>query len=96
MRRDQAHSLLVEAISEILKQSGREYKPLRDDIKPFQDLEGFDSLNGEEVTALLLDEINFDEEFNPFISDEGKELTLGEIATRLSSFSIREEEQANV
>ena len=43
--------LLVKAITEIQKQSGRSISSLDDNICPFSDLEGFDSLNGEEVPS---------------------------------------------
>lgn len=84
MDRNSARELLVKAIAEIQEQSGREIASLDDDLRPFSDLEGFDSLNGEEVTILLHEELAFAEDVNPFASDDEEELTIGQIADRIA------------
>lgn len=85
MDRDHIRNLLLKAIAEIQHQSGREDDTLDDNTRPFIDLEGFDSLNGEEVTICLLDDLSFDDGLNPFESRHGKEVTIGQIANRLAA-----------
>lgn len=91
MDRNAIRNLLLKAISDIQHQSGRPEVTLDDDVLPFTDLEGFDSLNGEEVTIMLLDDLAFEENLNPFVRDDGKELTIGQIADRLTAVSKQKE-----
>lgn len=91
MDRDEVRDLVMKAIKEIQEQSGRPIGDLDDTIRPFSDLEGFDSLNGEEVTSLLSEDLAFDERLNPFDSDYGKELTIGQIADRLAPAAQKKE-----
>ena len=91
MNRDEIRGLLVKAIAEIQKQSGRPVGTLDDDVLPFSNLEGFDSLNGEEVTTLLSEDLAFGDDLNPFEGDDGRELTIGQIADRLASVAKKKE-----
>ncbi len=91
MDRNEVRELLVRAIAEIQLQSGRPVDTLDDEMRPISDLDGFDSLNGEEVTVMLLEELVFEEELNPFEGDDGAELTIGQIADRLATVSKRKE-----
>lgn len=85
MDRSQALELLLKAITEIQHQSGRTQVPLDDEVRPFSDLDGFDSLNAEEVTIMLLDELAFEQDFNPFDAGSEVELTIGQIADRIAA-----------
>lgn len=91
MDRAEIRDLLVKAISDIQQQSGRSVDTLDDDVLPFTDLEGFDSLNGEEVTVLLLECLDFEVDLDPFESDDGEELTIGQIADRLATVAKEKE-----
>lgn len=91
MDRDEVHELLVKAIAEIQRQSGRPVDTLDDEIRPASDLDGFDSLNSEEVTVMLLEDLVFEDDLNPFEGDDGVELTIGQIADRLAKVSKRKE-----
>jgi hypothetical protein len=57
--------------------------PLLNFLVRVRDVEPF-SLNGEEVTALLLEDLSFGPDFNPFTPTDG-DLTIGEIADRLAA-----------
>jgi len=91
MDREEVRQLLVTAIAEIQQQSGRAVGPLDDNVCPLSDLEGFDSLNGEEVTTMLLEDLSFAEDLNPFVLEDEHELTIGEIADRLAAAATRKE-----
>jgi acyl carrier protein len=51
--------MVCHAIAEIQEQSGRAVDSITEQSRPFVDVDGFDSLNGEEVTSLLLEELSF-------------------------------------
>ena len=84
MSRDEALQLVCHAITQIQEQSGRTVDVLNELSRPFVDVDGFDSLNGEEVTALLLEDLSFGPDFNPFTPADS-DLTIGEIADRLAA-----------
>ncbi len=83
MNRDEALQLICNAIVEIQQQSGRPVDLLTGGSRPFVDIAGFDSLNGEEVTAILSEKFAFAVDFNPFAPAVHGDLTIGEIADRL-------------
>jgi hypothetical protein len=85
MSRDEALQMVCHAIAQIQEQSGRKVGVLNEHSRPFVDVDGFDSLNGEEVTALLLEELSFGQDFNPFTPPDDGDLTIGEIADRLAA-----------
>ncbi len=92
MTRDEALQMVCHAIAQIQEQSGRTVDVLNEQSRPFVDVEGFDSLNGEEVTALLLEDLAFGPEFNPFTPADNGDLTIGEIAGRLAAnATVRQE-----
>ena len=85
MSRDEAFQLVCHAITQIQEQSGRTVDVLNEHSRPFVDVDGFDSLNGEEVTALLLEDLSFGPDFNPFTPADNGDLMIGEIAERLAA-----------
>ena len=92
MSRDEALQMVCHAISQIQEQSGRKVDLLNEHSRPFVDVDGFDSLNGEEVTALLLEEVSFGPDFNPFAPADDGDLTIGEIADRLAAHATAKQE----
>jgi hypothetical protein len=92
MSRDEALEMICHAIAEIQEQSGRTVDLLTEDSRPFVDVDGFDSLNGEEVTALLLEFLSFSPDFNPFAHRDDGDLTIGEIADRLAANATAKQE----
>jgi len=85
MSRDEALQMVCHAIAQIQEQSGRMIDVLNEHSRPFVDVDGFDSLNGEEVTALLLEDLSFGPDFNPFSPADDGDLTIGKIADRLAA-----------
>jgi len=85
MSRDEVLQMVCDAIAQIQEQSGRAVDLLTEHSRPFVDVDGFDSLNGEEVTALLLEYLSFGADFNPFTPTDNGDLTIGEIADRLAA-----------
>ena len=70
MTRAEIQSKVVEALKEILRQSGGSDDPIAGpDTKPIGDLPGFDSLNGEEATVLLEAELGCELPQNVFIAE---------------------------
>lgn len=94
MSRDEALQLVCKAIAEIQTQSGRAIDALTEDSRPFVDLDGFDSLNAEEVTALLLEDISFGADLIPFSPASDGDLTIREIANRLAAGATAKQQEA--
>ena len=94
MSRDEALQLVCDAIAQIQTQSGRAVDVLTEDSRPFVDVDGFDSLNGEEVTALLLEDVSFGGDLNPFAPVDDGDLTIGEIADRLAAGATVKQQEA--
>jgi len=92
MSRDEALQMVCHAIAQIQEQSGRKVDVLNEHSRPFADVDGFDSLNGEEVTALLLEDLSFGADFNPFTPADDGDLTIGEIADRLAANATMKQE----
>jgi len=70
MTRGDIQSKVIEAVREILRQSGYTDNPATaPDTKPVGDLPGFDSLNGEEATVLLEAELGCQLPQNVFIAE---------------------------
>ncbi len=91
MDSNNVRALLIDAINEIQHHSGRPVAELDESLCPFSDIEGFDSLNGEEVINLLHEKLDFDDDFDPFESDNRDELTIGEIADALAAAAKEKE-----
>lgn len=83
MSREEALQMICVTITEIQQQSGRPVVVLSKISRPFVDIAGFDSLNGEEVTALLSEKLSFTVDFKPFAPAEHDDLTISQIADRL-------------
>ena len=94
MSRDEALQMVCNAIAQIQTESGRTVDVLTENSRPYVDVDGFDSLNGEEVTALLLEEISFEADLNPFAPIDDGDLTIGEIADRLAAGATVKQQEA--
>lgn len=92
MSQDEAIKLICDAIVEIQQQSGRPVAVLTEASRPYVDVAGFDSLNGEEVTALLSEKLAFTADFNPFTPAAHGDLTVGEIAGRIVANAVVKQE----
>jgi len=86
MNREKLTELIIQILVQIQDISGREVPPdMGSRTKPIGGLQGFDSLNGLELTMMLPDEIEW-EERNLCVSNDGKRaLNIGEIVDRLLS-----------
>lgn len=94
MSRDEALQMVCNAIAQIQTESGRAVDVLTENSRPFVDVDGFDSLNGEEVTALLLEEISFEADLNPFAPVDDGDLTIGQVADRLAAGATVKQQEA--
>jgi len=94
MNRDEALQLVCNAIAQIQTQSGRAIDVLTENSRPFVDVDGFDSLNGEEVTALLLEDISFGGDINPFAPADDGDLRIGDIADRIAACATIKQPEA--
>ena len=76
---------VIGVLQEIQTLSGRGNSPITSQTRPIGDLEGFDSLNGEEATVLLEAELGCELKENVFITENGRRraLTVDEIVSRL-------------
>jgi hypothetical protein len=76
--------LLIEIITEIQTGSGRPTPEIDGDLCPIGDLDGFDSLNGLEVSCELSQRLDYDIKPNLMVSTyPWKQLTINEIVSRL-------------
>ncbi|VVE01101.1 hypothetical protein PAQ31011_02146 [Pandoraea aquatica] len=84
MTQSELEKMLIEAVSNIQKVSGREETDVTADTVPLDDLPGFDSLNGVEITVDVMEQLELPLEANNiFVSDE-KPLSIRDVAKMLS------------
>ncbi len=67
MDRAQLRQLLIDVLTEIQTNSGRGVLPFADELRPLEDLDGFDSLNAEEATTMLAIRLDLEIPDNPFV-----------------------------
>ena len=80
---------VVQTVAHVQEVSGRSSAVIGTSTRPVGGVEGFDSLSGVEATVMLSESLGVDlpEEYNPFISNDGKRaLSVGEIADTLSAY----------
>ena len=82
MDRAQLRQLLIDVLTQIQTNSGRAVPPFTDDLRPLEDLDGFDSLNAEEATTMLSIRLELEIRDNPFVHGN-KALRLSQIVDRL-------------
>lgn len=76
--------LLIAAVANIQKMSGRDETEVSADTVPLDDLPGFDSLNGVEVTVEVIEQLELPLEVNNiFVADE-KPISIRDVAKMLS------------
>ena len=85
MTSTEARDRIVKAIAQIQENSGRELpEKISGRTKPIGDLDGFDSLNGLELSVVLAIEFDIDPGENLCVSDDGRRaLTVNEIVARV-------------
>ena len=80
---------VVQTVAHVQEVSGRSSAAIGASTRPVGGVEGFDSLSGVEATVVLSESLGVDlpQEYNPFISSDGKRaLSVGEIADTLSAY----------
>jgi len=85
MKPTDARDRIVKAIAQIQENSGRELpKKISGRMKPIGDFEGFDSLNGLELSVVLTIEFGVKPRENLCISEDGcRALTVNEMVARV-------------
>ena len=84
MEKNDIRNVVVEIVAEIQRQSGRPCADIDDNIRPIGDLDGFDSLNAEEATAMLSERLGVEIDENPFVTgDSPRALRIHEVVDRL-------------
>lgn len=88
MDRKDIQDLVTQGIRQIQEMSGREVlEDLTGDTCPIRDLDGFDSLCGAELGAILSRTISLPLDFNPCVSEDGRRaLRIREIVDRIEAF----------
>lgn len=89
MDKEQIKAKVIETVNQVQDVSGRSSAGIGASTRPIGGVDGFDSLSGVEATAMLSASLGVDipENYNPFISSDGKQaLSVNEIANRLSTF----------
>ena len=80
---------VVQTVAHVQEVSGRSSAGIGASTRPVGGVEGFDSLSGVEATVMLSDSLGVDlpEDYNPFISNDGKRaLSVSAIADNLSIY----------
>ena len=82
MKKPEAVKVVIDVLTSVQKVSGREVGEITSSTCPIGDLDGFDSLNGVEASALLSDRIGFElPGVNAFVNEKGTNaLSVNQIA----------------
>ncbi len=82
---------VVQTVTRIQEMSGRSTEGIGASTSPVADLEGFDSINGEEATLTLAWSLGVDlpEDFNLFISGSRTQPSIEEVADALCGYPLR-------
>lgn len=85
MTTSEIEALLVRALRDVQETSGREWSELDGDAKPIGSLDGFDSLNGVEVTVSIETELGCSLGVDSlFVNEDGtRALTVAQIVQRV-------------
>lgn len=89
MDRQEIVTKVIETVAEVQDVSGRPSAGIGVSTCPVGGVEGFDSYSGVEATVMLSESLGVDlpEDYNPFVSSDGKRaLSVGEIADTLSTY----------
>lgn len=76
--------LLIVAVTNVQKTSGREETDVTAETVPLDDLPGFDSLNGVEITVDVMDQLELPLEANNIFVADHKPLSIRDVAKMLS------------
>lgn len=84
-------SVLLDVLTSIQQNSGRDIAAISGDTCPVGDLDGFDSLNGVEATVELADRLGIEiSGTSVFVNESGtKALSVTEVAERLTAENAR-------
>ena len=89
MEKQEITTKVAQAVARVQQVSGRPSADIGASTRPVGGVEGFDSLSGVEATVMLSESLGVElpEDYNPFISTDGKRaLSVGEIADTLSTY----------
>lgn len=90
MKKSELEQYLADTLKEVQELSGASTTDIHSKLCPIKDLEGFDSMRGQEATTLLGEKLKCDfrggkDDVNLFVSKDGRRaLTVHEIVERLS------------
>ena len=82
---------VIQTVTRIQEMSGRSTAGIGASTSPVADLEGFDSINGEEATLMLAGSLGVElpEDFNLFISGSRTQPSIEEVADALCGYPLR-------
>ena len=89
MDKQEIFTKVVQTVAHVQEMSGRPSAGIDASTRPVGGVEGFDSLSGVEATVMLSESLGVElpEDYNPFVSTDGKRaLSVGEIADTLSTY----------
>lgn len=89
--RDELEQQLIDVLIQIQKLSGREIPTMTVQVRPMCDLDGFESINAAEATAMLADELHLKIKDIPFFPKAGAEpLTIAQIVENILQLEAAE------
>lgn len=89
--REELEQQLIDVLMQIQKLSGREVPPMTATVRPMCDLDGFESINAAEATAMLADELHLKIKDIPFFPKSGQEpLTIAQIVENILKQAVPE------
>ncbi len=82
---------VIQTVARIQEMSGRSTEGIGASTSPVVDLEGFDSINGEEATLTLAVSLGVElpEDFNLFVSRSRSQPSIEEVANALCRYPLR-------
>lgn len=82
---------VIQTVARIQEMSGRSTEGIGASTSPVADLEGFDSINGEEATLTLAAKLGVDlpEDFNLFSASNRTQPSIEEVADALCGYPLR-------
>ncbi len=89
--RSEVEQQLIEVLVQIQNLSGREVPPMTIGVRPMCDLDGFESINAAEATAMLADDLHLKINDIPFFPKAGQEpLTIAQIVENILKLGVAE------
>lgn len=83
MQRAEVQKAVIETLAQIQRDSGRPVPDITDATRALDDLEGFDSLNGEEAATALSYRLGVRIDYNPFVDNNDEPLSIADVVDYL-------------